>query len=151
MMAAGVVAFAGFAFEAAADVTGKAQALAGDTLEVGGTRVRLYGIAAPAWRQTCTAGGREWRCGEEATFALAYETAEHWVRCEDRGHDADGALLAVCHVGPYDLNARMVRQGWAVADPRQTTAYAGEEAEARRAGAGLWRGEFTLPWEWRGN
>lgn len=133
-------ALAVFASAAAADVTGKAQAIDGDTLAIGGQRIRLHGIDAPDRHQTCTAGVRTWRCGEEAMFALANAMLEHWVRCEEKGREADGTLVAVCHIGPHDLGARMVREGWAVADRRQTDAYVAEEAEARAARAGLWRG-----------
>lgn len=144
-------ALAGVALAAAAEVTGKAQAIDGDTLAIGGQRIRLHGIDAPDRHQTCTAEGRQWRCGEEAMFALAHAMLEHWVRCEEKGREADGTLLAVCHIGPYDLNARMVREGWAVADRRQTDAYVGEEAQARAARAGLWQGAFLPPSKRQGN
>ena len=32
---------------------------------------------------------------------------------------------------------------------RYSTAYAGEESEAKAARRGLWRGEFVRPWDWR--
>jgi endonuclease YncB( thermonuclease family) len=134
---------------ARADVTGKPLVIDGDTLEIAGERIRLYGIAAPAPDQTCTAGGAPWRCGEEATYALAFETAYHWVTCKGEGHDREGRRVAVCYVGPYDLNALMVRKGWALADRRYASDYVDEEDEARAARRGLWRGEFVAPWEWR--
>ena len=43
----------------------------GDTVRLAGERVRLHGIDAPESKQTCVAGGRRWRCGSEATRALA--------------------------------------------------------------------------------
>ena len=88
-----------------------------------------------------------------AAFALAFELAEHWVSCREKGRDAHGGdaqgrVMAVCFIGPHDLAARLVGQGWAVADRRVSDAYAGAEAMARKAAAGLWRGRFTLPWKW---
>jgi endonuclease YncB( thermonuclease family) len=53
---------------AMADVTGKPRIIDGDTLDVGGKPIRLHGIDAPEAKQTCTAGGKTWHCGEEATF-----------------------------------------------------------------------------------
>ena len=78
LLVAVLVLSAGLAW---AGITGKARIIDGDTLEVGGKRVRLHGIDAPEAKQTCTAHGKTWHCGEEATFALAYETAEHWGTC----------------------------------------------------------------------
>ena len=125
--------------QAASDIVGKARVIDGDTLEVGGRIVRLYGIDAPENGQTCMAGGAPWPCGENAAFALAYATAEHWLRCETRGQDAAGRVVAVCFAGPYDIGARLVREGWARANPAVSPGYAEEETQAKRAGAGIWR------------
>ena len=138
---------------ASADITGKARVIDGDTLEIAGVRIGLFGIAAPRPGQTCRAQGKSWNCGQDAAFALAFEVAEHWVTCKEKGRDAhgrddQGRLIAVCFIGPYDLGSRMVGQGWAVADRRVSDAYAADEAKAREARAGLWRGRFTLPWKW---
>ena len=133
----------------AQDVTGKVRIIDGDTLEVGGKRVRLFGIDAPEAKQRCTAEGKEWRCGEEATFALAYETAEHWLTCKEKDRDRYGRIVAVCYMGPHNLNALMVRKGWALAYRQYSTDYVDEESDAQKAGAGIWRGEFVTPWEWR--
>jgi endonuclease YncB( thermonuclease family) len=134
---------------ATADVTGKARVIDGDTIEVGGERVRLHGIDAPEAKQTCTAGGREWACGRDATFALAYEVGNHWVTCRGDQRDRYGRLIAVCYVGPHDLGERMVRGGWALAYRRYSMDYVDDEGAARQARTGMWRGEFVPPWEWR--
>lgn len=131
------------------EILGKVRVVDGDSLEVGGQLVDLFGIDAPEETQTCEAGGREWQCGREAAFALAFETAEHWVSCDEVGRAASGAVLGLCRVGPYDLNAIMVRKGWALAEPSRATNYAAEEHAAQAAGAGIWRGTFLPPWEWR--
>lgn len=125
--------------QAGTEIVGKARVIDGDTLEVGGQAVRLYGIDAPDTAQACMSGGRSWPCGENAAFALAYATAEHWLRCEARGQDAARPIVAVCYTGPYDVGARLVREGWARADPAAAPAYADAEAQAKRAGAGIWR------------
>ena len=137
------------ALPAHADVTGKARVIDGDTIEIAGERVRFHGIDAPEARQTCTAGGTEWACGREATFALARFIEFHWITCKGEKRDRYGRVIAVCYAGFYDLNAKMVREGWALAYRRYSTDYVDEEDEARHARAGMWRGEFVPPWEWR--
>src|SRR5262245_41250346 len=42
----------------AADLAGQATIIDGDTIEIHGTRVRLFGIDAPESAQTCTMGGK---------------------------------------------------------------------------------------------
>lgn len=133
----------------AADMVGEARIIDGDTVEIGGERIRLHGIDAPESRQTCTVVGEEWRCGESATLALVDEIAGQSVTCKGNKRDRYGRLIAVCYAGSDDLNAWMVRGGWAVAYRRYSKDYVEEEDEARAAGDGVWRGDFTLPWEWR--
>ncbi len=130
-----------------AEIVGKVRVIDGDTLEVGGRTVTLFGLDAPEEDQICTLAGKPWTCGRDAAFALAYETAEHWVRCQETGpNDENGIPLAVCRVGPYDLGALLVRKGWALADRRQSAHYTADEDTARATRAGLWRSEFTAPW-----
>jgi endonuclease YncB( thermonuclease family) len=50
-------------------VEGRARVVDGDTLEVGGRKVRLFGIDAPELDQTCDAEGQLWACGAEARAA----------------------------------------------------------------------------------
>jgi endonuclease YncB( thermonuclease family) len=132
-----------------ADITGKPLIIDGDTIEIAGERIRLHGIDAPESEQKCTAGGEEWACGKESTFALARIIETHWVTCKGDKRDRYGRLIAVCYAGGKDINAAMVRGGWALAYRRYSMDYVDEEAVARDARAGVWRGEFMLPWEWR--
>jgi hypothetical protein len=53
-------------------LVGRASVVDGDTLEIQGVRVRLWGIDAVESSQTCLdAAGRVWPCGRRAAFALA--------------------------------------------------------------------------------
>ena len=114
-------------------MVGEARIIDGDTVEIGGERIRLHGIDAPESRQTCTVIGEEWRCGESATLALVDETNGQPVTCKGKKRDRYGRLIAVCYVGPYDLNAIMVRKGWALAFRRYSMDYVDEEDDARDA------------------
>ncbi|MBK8173944.1 MAG: thermonuclease family protein [Rhodospirillales bacterium] len=132
-----------------ADVIGEAQVVDGDTIKVEGERIRLQGIDAPESHQLCTVGGVQWPCGQGATRELTTVTAGREVVCKGDKRDRYGRLLAVCYVAGDNVNARMVRDGWALAYRRYATDYVSQEAEARAAGSGIWRGQFVEPWEWR--
>lgn len=117
----------------------------GDTVTVGGERIRLRGIDAPEYNQSCRKEGADYPCGRQARQALAGLTASQQVICEGWERDRYGRLLAVCKAGERDLNAAMVASGWAVANG----AYESEERAARLSRAGLWAGTFDAPRDWR--
>jgi endonuclease YncB( thermonuclease family) len=117
----------------------------------GGVKVRLFGIDAPDLEQRCaTPTGASYACGLSALTALEELTWRRTVRCEPK--DAPGrdrTTAATCFVGQQDLAAEMVRRGWAIAAPRESEAYAVEQAKARQARRGLWSGRFDNPAAWR--
>ncbi len=121
----------------------------GDTIEIRGERIRFHGIDAPESRQTCVARGQVWRCGQKAAFALADFIGQSPVRCEKQGTDRYGRTIAACHVRGDDVERWMVLNGWALAYRRYSRDYVAQERAARAARAGIWRGEFVEPWEWR--
>ena len=132
-----------------ADVAGRARVIDGDTIEVGAVRIRLFGVDAPESAQSCLEGNRRWPCGEQATRALSRQIEGRSVACEERDRDRYGRVVAVCRYGGQDVNTRLVRDGWAIAYRRYSTAYVDEEASAKAAKRGVWRGEFVPPWDWR--
>ena len=132
-----------------ADLVGRARVIDGDTIEVASARIRLFGVDAPESAQRCLAGSSRWSCGEQATRALAGRIDGRSVACEERDRDRYGRVVAVCRHGAQDVNAWLVREGWAMAYRRYSRDYVDEEAAARGAQRGLWRGEFVPPWDWR--
>lgn len=133
-----------------ADTIGRASVIDGDTIEIHGQRIRLYGVDAPEGRQTCTINGKPWRCGQQSALALSDLIGTKTVRCETKDRDQYQRLVAVCYLGKQNINGWMVRHGWAV-DYRQYSkgAYRTEEAQAQQERLGVWQGEFVMPWEWR--
>ena len=132
-------------------IAGRASVIDGDTLEIRGTRIRLNGIDAPESRQTCSdGGGSEYRCGQMAAFRLADKVGSRNLACEVLDRDRYGRSVATCRLGETDVNGWMVASGWAIAYRQYSRDYVDEEAAARAAGAGIWAGDFTPPWEWRG-
>ena len=134
---------------AAGTVSGPATVIDGDTIEVQGTRIHLFGIDAPETAQSCqTVEGREYRCGREAAQALTARIAGAAVTCER--HDAvAGRITGICHVHGEDLSAWMVGQGLALASRQVTVAYVRQEGHAWATRRGIWAGTFEKPADWR--
>tara|TARA_R110000824_G_scaffold182979_4_gene363979 strand:- start:152 stop:649 length:498 start_codon:yes stop_codon:yes gene_type:complete len=131
------------------DLVGRASVIDGDTIEIHGQRIRLHGIDAPESRQLCRKDGQEYRCGQQASLALADKIGVRPVTCEPRDIDRYQRIVAVCRDGEEDLNAWMVLQGHAVAYRRYSKDYIATEEQAQAERRGIWSGEFTMPWLWR--
>ena len=131
-------------------IAGPARIIDGDTIDIAGTRIRLEGIDAPEAGQTCeTASGESWDCGTEATRFMVSMTEGREVACRALGLDKYGRLLATCFAGDLDVNAEMVRHGYAWAFVRYSQVYVAEESSARAANAGIWQGPAQPAWEYR--
>lgn len=130
-------------------ISGYSRAVDGDTLEMTGYRVRLFGIDAVERGQVCDRAGEAWRCGEEAAALLAELVEGREVACEARDTDAYGRLVGVCRAGRIDLSAAMAGAGYAVALEDFSEAYLLSVDAARRARAGIWASEFAEPRAWR--
>jgi len=131
-------------------LVGQAWIVDGDSIRMGGRSIRLDGIDAPEWDQSCLDGeGKAWRCGRAASRALRERIHGQTVSCQPRATDRYGRTIAVCTLADgSDLNAWMVRQGFAVASGFGGT-YAAEQAEAKAARRGIWEGTFISPANWR--
>ncbi len=133
----------------AAEIVGRASVIDGDTIEIHGQHIRLFGIDAPESGQLCEVGAQQYRCGQQAALALSDHIGARTVHCTPRDRDGYGRTVAVCAAGGEDLNAWMVREGWALAYRRYSTAYVPDEVLAQSNGLGIWRGTFIAPWDWR--
>ncbi len=122
----------------------------GDTLEIAGTAYRLHGIDTPEPGQKCNRpNGKKWPCGNEATDALTVLVRGKDITCDNRGRDDYDRTLAVCKAGLIEINDTMVRRGHAWAYRKFSDDYVGAEAEARKAGLGIWRAETETAWVYR--
>lgn len=88
-----------------ADMSGRADVIDGDTIDVGGQHIRLYGVDAPERGQSCFAEGVSWPCGREAARALADRVDGRQVVCTQRDRDRHGRSVATCRVAGEDVNA----------------------------------------------
>jgi endonuclease YncB( thermonuclease family) len=133
-----------------ADITGPAIVTDGDTIKIGGQRIRIHGIDAPEAKQSCKyPSGEEWSCGSAATALMSRLTANHKVSCEQRDVDRYGRIVSICLAEGTDIGKAMVQHGLALAYRRYSTDYVATEDGAREARRGMWQGTFIEPWEWR--
>lgn len=129
----------------AEEITGHARVVDGDSLEIAANRLRLRGIDAPELAQTCRGEGGAVACGREARRHLVRLIGGLPATCTGHETDLYDRQLVVCHARGENLNAAMVRDGWALADGR----YHAEQDAARRARRGLWALTFDRPEDWR--
>jgi endonuclease YncB( thermonuclease family) len=147
------LALAVFAFPRACvpavSYSGRATVIDGDSLEVGATETRLYGVDAPEALQTCGEGAASWNCGRAAAEKLRELVGAREITCRQMDTDSYGRSVAVCRNGAVDLGAEMAKAGLALAYRRYSNDYVDEEARARAERRGVWSGKFTEPWNWR--
>lgn len=146
-----VLLAASLAAAGAETIVGRALVIDADTIDVDRTRIRLSGLDAPETGQQCAdAAGRLYSCGSRASLALADHLGQRTVTCEGEGRDRYQRVVATCFVDDEDIGHWLVRNGHALDWPRYSQGfYAGDEAEARAAGRGVWQGAFTAPWDYR--
>jgi endonuclease YncB( thermonuclease family) len=135
----------------AADFFGQARVIAGDTIEIQGTSIRLFGIAAPASGQLCRSKvGEPYRCGQLASGALSDLIAIRPVDCVQHESRRWGRVVAVCTLAGIDLADWMVRNGHALDWPKYSGGdYGAAQDEAKHAERGIWSGSFVEPWRYR--
>lgn len=126
-----------------ASITGRATVINGDTLDIGGRRIRLFGIDALGVARSCRdERGAAYPCARRAVGALQAKIGTRTIACDPRGADGLDLIPAVCRMGDEDLNEWMVRQGWAVAAGGEGRGYARAEAQAKSERLGVWAGEI---------
>jgi endonuclease YncB( thermonuclease family) len=133
----------------AIDFVGQASVIDGDTLEIHGTRIRLWGVDAPESSQLCRgADSNLYRCGASAANDL--DIARRPVNCTPISEDQYGRSVATCSVGGTDLGEWLVRNGLALDWPQYSKGrYAAAERDADRSGRGMWAGSYVEPWLFR--
>src|SRR5215510_15313222 len=133
------------------EFVGQASVVDGDTLEIHGIRIRLWGVDAPESTQLCRGeDSLQYRCGAQSANDLDAFIARRPVNCSPLNLDPYGRTVATCSVGGTDLGEWLVRQGLALDWPQYSKGrYAGAQNSAIEAGKGFWRGSFVAPWTFR--
>lgn len=133
-------------------ISGAARIIDGDTIEIKGERIRLNGIDAPETSQSCPSRWLgTWRCGDAAGRQLRKIIQMRTVTCEGHERDSYGRLIGTCFVEGLDINAEMVRAGYAWAFTKYSDVYVGEQREAEAAKVGIWVADKPVKpaWDYR--
>ena len=136
----------------AAPIIGSGRVIDGDSIEVANKRIRLYGIDAPEIEQFSNNEGVALECGKMASRFLENMIHDKKIHCVTLGTDRYRRIIAVCRLQIKDgnsINRIMVKQGWALAYRKFSSAYIDTEMEARQAQRGIWASRFVKPWDWR--
>ena len=130
---------------------GKAKVIDGDTIHIGNNKIRLHGIDAPEKKQTCSFEGKEWNCGQDATFFLSNLINKKSVSCRVNDIDQYKRLVAVCFIDNININQIMIISGWAIAYRYYSNDFIKEEEIAKQNKIGIWKGSFEEPYIYRKN
>ena len=133
------------------ELAGRASIVDGDTLEIHGLRIRLWGIDASEGSQLCRGDdSTPYRCGTKAANDLDAFIAERPIVCTQLSQDQYERAVARCSVAGIDLGEWLVRNGLALDWPQYSKGrYAAAQREADQAGRGMWVGSYVEPWLYR--
>ena len=117
---------------------GQASIVDGDTLEIHGTRIRLWGIDAPESTQLCRGeDSLQYRCGAKAANDLDAFIGGRPVSRTPISLDQYGRTVATCSVNGTDLGQWLVGNGLALDWPNYSHGmYDKIQREAEHAGRG---------------
>jgi endonuclease YncB( thermonuclease family) len=136
----------------AADIAGQASIIDGDTLEIYGVRIRLWGIDAPESSQLCRGDDSiQYRYGAKAANDLDSYLSGRPINCVPVNLDRYGRTVATCSLDGADLGEWLVRNGLALDWPKYSKGkYGAAQRDAEHAGRGIWAGSYVEPWLYRG-
>ena len=104
-------------------------------------KIRLFGIDAPEKKQAY---------GNAAKQHLSNMIVAKFVKIEYGSKDRYKRILGTVFLGNEDINAKMVKDGFAWAFVRYSKRYKKEEYEARTHRRGLWSDTNVIaPWDFR--
>ena len=132
-------------------ILGKALIIDGDTIHIGENKIRLHGIDAPEYRQTCTIDNKMWDCGIESKIALENFILKKEVNCKIIDVDQYRRFVGICFLENQNINQYMVRNGWAIAYRYYSLKFVNDEEFAKKNKLGIWQGSFIEPYLFRKN
>ena len=139
-------------------ISGIAKVIDGDTILINKKKIRLFGIDAPERDQKCQkiwltisffSFNKDYFCGEISTNRLKKKINNQFMSCKWKNKDRYKRFIAECFKGKTNINAWMVRYGYAVAYRKYSKKYVVHEDIAKKDKLGLWAGTFEMPWDYR--
>ena len=125
--------------------TAEYKAVDGDSLMLEERRLRLDGIDAPEFTQSCfDAAGAEYLCGLKSLKYLESLMTDSVVKCDCLPEpDIYNREVCECFADEVSLNRAMVYAGYAMT--YRSEKYADAEQNAKSAKRGMWQGKFMRP------
>jgi endonuclease YncB( thermonuclease family) len=132
-------------------MVGQASIIDGDTLQIHGIRIRLWGVDAPESTQLCRGEDTlQYRCGAQAANDVDAFIAQRPVSCTPITLDRYGRTVATCSVDGADLGEWLVRNGLALDWGQYSRGrYHAAQRDAQHVGRGIWKGSYVEPWVYR--
>ena len=132
--------------------SGKAYVLDGDSIRVSRKEVRLFGIDAPEYSQTCFNKKKiEYNCGLNSKEFLIKLIGGKKVECFYAQKDKYDRFLAKCYLDNLSINEEIIKNGMAVVYNFTESDEVIDKLEelAKNKKIGIWQGAFELPKNYR--
>ena len=141
-------------------ISGIAKVTDGDTIRIEGKKIRFFGIDAPEKKQQCRkpwlnisfiSFSKNYPCGQISSDKLKKKINNKLLICKWSNKDRYKRYIAECFKDKINVNAWMVRNGYAVAYRKYSKKFVSQEIFAKKEKLGLWSGTFMMPWDYRKN
>ena len=152
-----------FSNSIAEEISGIPKVVDGDTVHIDNYKLRLEGIDAPEMRQQCKKEFfkisfligftfyKDYSCGRVSKEKLITKINTSEIKCISSSKDRYKRYIAECFKDKININAWMVRNGYAVAYRKYSKKFVSQEIFAKKEKLGLWSGTFIMPWDYRKN
>ena len=139
-------------------ISGIAKVTDGDSIQIEGKKIRFFGIDAPEKKQQCRkpwltisfiSFSKDYPCGQISTDNLKKKINNKFLTCKWTNKDKYKRYIAECFKNKKNINAWMVRNGYAVAYREYSKKFISQEIFAKKEKLGLWSGTFMMPWDYR--
>lgn len=123
----------------------------GDTIhfEFDSRKVRFSGIDAPEIGQVCIFNEEKFDCGLQTKKVLEDFINVELPICKIEGLDNYSRELGECFVNGESISKYLVKNGYAFAYRKYSDKFKADEEFAKENKLGLWKTEFSYPWEYR--